>query len=170
MLQYTRQNQGITGFRSRCAGGERPPQTSPSNRVSGGRLGTPNRSFVIHIRDRVNSRVTRLITFHTQQHVALLSQVYAQTQVIAPLPCCTHSLRRLFKSIKFITSVWRRTKKRSEVKSKKTGPNPSANHPHPKSIPPKHRPQNPKNVPEKKCPKKPPTGNIWTCAKILNNG
>ena len=52
--------------RSPIAGGERaPPWTPPSNRVSGGRLGTPNRSFVIHIRDRVNSRVTRLITFHT---------------------------------------------------------------------------------------------------------
>ena len=38
MLQYTRQNQGITGFRSRCAGGERPPQTPPfQSRVSGGR-------------------------------------------------------------------------------------------------------------------------------------
>ena len=47
------------------ARGGAPPQTPPSNRVSGGRLGTPNRSFVIHIRDRVNSRVTRLITFHT---------------------------------------------------------------------------------------------------------
>ena len=82
MLQYTRQNQGITGFRSRCAGGERPPQTSPSNRVSGGRLGTPNRSFVIHIRDRVNSRVTRLITFHTTTCCSTFSSLRSDSSKI----------------------------------------------------------------------------------------
>ena len=59
-----------------------PPQTPPSNRVSGGRLGTPNRSFVIHIRDRVNSRVTRLITFHTTTCCSTFSSLRSDSSKI----------------------------------------------------------------------------------------
>ena len=63
-------------------GGGAPPPDPPSNRVSGGRLGTPNRSFVIHIRDRVNSRVTRLITFHTTTCCSTFSSLRSDSSKI----------------------------------------------------------------------------------------